>query len=306
MAYSLTTASNLDDVCAQIKAFAIANAGFADAGSATVSGKTLYRLSKGGIVWHFIQYTSGNNIGCYMAYSNQSSLNAVSSAGQDLNTYMSAFAFPGPYPNLYLYTEGTCVHAVLELTTGIFNHISFGDITKTETFTGGQYLTAGYYPGTFGSPAQYYDVTSPYQNPTFVGNFHGYNGTHGQSFVRAVPASGALNDYRDFARAGVAANSQKAGFSGPDGMLTNLLRDSPNNATLRTPLFPMYVSLLEPVSGLLRMSGYIPGVRVIPNEMVDPASIILTDWQCFPHTQKNASTLIVAPCGNYGLAYKRA
>lgn len=307
MAYSQTTASSSADVISQFCTFAIANAGFADAGTVTIGSRTLRRISKGGIYWHFIPFATGNGIKAYMAYSAQSSEDAVSSAGQGYSTYCSCWAFPGPYPTLYMYAHSGCVHVAIELTNGIFNHLSFGNITKTDTFTGGEYLTGGSYQNTYSSPAQYYSVGSSQQAAVFAGQSQGYSYSNGFGYMRAVKPAGPYNNSQDFAPIGASSDyALRCAFSAVNSMLERLLRDSPNTATLRTPLFPMYVSLFDSASGLYRLSGYVPGVRVCGNKYVDPAEIVLTNWQCFPLTQKDASALICAPCGNYGLAYQRA
>jgi hypothetical protein len=311
MAYSLTTASSLQDVISQMHSFAVANAGFADAGDISLSGgRTLKRLSKGGIYYHLAPHATLNKIRGYMGYSARSTdvPASTTSDSQPYDTIMSAWAFPGPYPSLYLYSEGTCVYAVVELTNGIFNHFAFGKITKTDTFTGGEFMTAGHYDTQFtqASIQYYYPVDSGNQHAAYQGSNISAGQSSGAGFVRAAPAAGAFNDYRDFAGLGFLLNNQRAGMSGPNSITDRLLRDSPNAATLRTPIFPMYVMILDPSPNLYRLAGYLPGVRACPNRYVDPAELILTDWQVFPLTQKNATGLICAPCGNYGVAYKRA
>lgn len=309
MSFSLTTASSIVDVISQLHAYAVAHAGFSDAGDVTVSGsRTMKRLQKGSVYWHFVPRSTGNGIVSFMALAARTTdVVSTTGNGQPYDTRMSAYAFPGPYPSLYLYSEGTCVYATVELTNGIFNHIAFGNIAKVDTFTGGEFLTAGCYENTFVQSGQtyFFDVTSGNQHPPFAGQL-AQGASQGAGFVRAAPASGALGDYRDFAGLGFLLNNQRAGMSGPNSMVDRLYRDSPNAATLRTPLFPMYVTILDPAPGLYRIAGELPGVRGCPNKYIDPAEVILTDWQCFPLTQKNATGIVCAPCGNYGVAYKRA
>ena len=109
----------------------------------------------------------------------------------------------------------------------------------------------------------------------------------------------------DFAQPGSVRNGQACSFSNYNGILERLYRDSPNNATLRTPLFPLYVFIRDPVSGLFRMSGTLPGVRFASISVVDPAEVILSDWQCFPLSQKFGNRVACPGTGKRGLAYKR-
>ena len=307
MTYSVGTATGTPDVISQLTAFAVTNCGFTAQADQAVSGsRTMKRISKGGIYWHFVPYASGNGILCFMSYALETTdVPGTTSTAQPYGTRMSAWSFASSFPNLYLYTDDSdVVFACVELTTGIFNHIGFGTITKTETFTGGEFITAGDCEATFVSASVTYfqDVDASTNKAVYQGQYATSGTTTGSSFLRI---SGTNSDYRDFAPLGGTLNSNRAGFSAVKGLNQEIMRDAPNAATFRTPMFPMYVAILDPVSSLYRLSGYIPSIRVVPNKYVDPAELLLTDWQCFPLTQKNATGLLCSPCGNYGLAYER-
>lgn len=308
MAFSKTSASSRDDVCAQFAAFAVANAGFVDEAPIVVSGYTMQRLSKGGIYFYLLPTASGNNIALAMSYQKVAFFPGVNNGAQELPTLMTLWAFPGPYSNLYLYSDGISVFAVVEATNGIFNHMAIGKITKTENFVGGEFVQGGYYyNGTTNNGIfTYYGPFDNQNGPYFAGgnNTHSSNAT---GFIRAVPASGQLNDYRDFAAMSYFRNNQMAqGMVSVYGWIAPLMRDAPNAATLRTPMYPMYIAIRNPASGLFRISGYVEGIRVVPMKYTDPSEIIYTDWQAFPLTQKDGSSLSCPDSGNWGLAYKRA
>lgn len=307
MSFSLTTATGIPDVISQFHAYAVANAGFVDAGDIVLAGpRTMKRLSKGGIFWHFVPFATGNGIRSFMGYTAEiTDAPGVSGDAQPQPTYMSAWSFASSYPSLYMYTDDSdVVFAAVELTTGIFNHIGFGSITKLESFTGGEFLTAGEGETTFGGgPVFFYSIDSQQQHAPYVGQYANVIANAGAGFMRI---SGTNTDYQDFAGLGVTFNTNRAGMNSVHGISDEVFRDAPNEATLRSPIFPMYACILDTVTGLYRISGYVPNIRLCPNKYLDPAEIILTDWQTFPLTQKNASGLLCAPCGNYGLAYKRA
>lgn len=307
MTNTVTTATGIPDVISQLCAFAVTNAGFAAETDAVVSGsRTMKRISKGGIYWHFVPYASGNGILCFMSYTLETTdAPGTTSTAQPYVSRMSAWSFSSSFPNLYLYTDdSSVVYMCVELTTGIFNHIGFGSITKTETFTGGEFITAGDCEATYllSSVTYFYSVELSTNRPVYSGQYTNKSVGSGLSFLRI---SGTNSDYRDFAPLGTTLNSNRAGFSGVQGLNEEVLRDAPNEGTLRTPMLPMYVCVLDSVSSLYRLSGYLPNIRVIPNKYVDPAELLLTTWQCFPLTQKNATGLLCSPCDNYGLAYEK-
>ena len=49
---------------------------------------------------------------------------------------------PGPYTGYHFFTDDTTqyIHCVLEVSPGVYNHLSFGTIDKIGTWTGGQYF----------------------------------------------------------------------------------------------------------------------------------------------------------------------
>lgn len=308
MAYSQTTASSLTDVITQIIAYAVANAGFTDEGSATYSGSTKYRMSKNGIYWTFYtDYTSGfYRIRVRMSYSISGIALPTNANGQWDNTIMSAWGYGGPYPNLYMYSDGLTVHSCLEVTNGIFTHLSVGNITKTDTFTGGEYCAGNYYERKYGSGTTYFYWDDAYGSPLFSGGWNTRSGTSALSFVRAVKPTGATNNEADFAAFSYWRNDQHAQGVFMGGPCDYLMRDAPNTATLRTPLFPSYIFIRDQVTGLYRSSGYVEGMRLVQIEYLNPAEIILNDWQVFPLIRQEGDSINAPVSGTWGVAYKRA
>lgn len=318
MAFQQTTASSLDDVISQICAFAVANAGFTDNGTTTVSGYTVRRISKGGIYWSFRPDQS--NIGaagislyhifCRMSYNITSGATPTSGNGQREWTAMSCWNFPGPYPTLYLFTEGNAVHAVLELTTRVFNHISFGKIIKTDTFTGGEYICANFCNYRSSNLYQFdnsYTYTFNCGDGDAVGTNTGSPNTNAgyAQYLRSVKTTGQTGYEPDFCEYGYYRNNQAVIGSGIGGICARLFDDTPNVATMRSVLLPQYVFVRNDSTGLKRISGYIPDVRLVPMTYLDPGEIILNDWQVFPFIAKESNNSNYPGSGKYGLAYKR-
>lgn len=325
MAFQQTTATNVDDICAQIATFAVANAGFTNAGTTTVSSKVVQRLSKGGIHFHFGANPTGNNLKFQMGYALVAGAWPTTANGSQYFGLMSCQAFAGPYTNLFMFTDGNVVHVVVELTNGIYNHFAFGSITKTETFVGGEFMTAGFYSyissGTYNA---YVNMTSG-NEPPFVG--YNNSGLYSQStsYMRNIEGT-QYNDQRDFAPIGrtttyTGGTTQRCSMSGPsnnniqsgmgaaDGtssMNDPFIANEPNTATMRAIMHPNYVFTYNAANGLWRLSGHIPSMRVLNMNSIDEKELIYTDWQVFPLAQRNGSAVNTVNTGQAALAYKRA
>lgn len=331
MPYQLTTASGPADVIAQIVAFALDN-GFSDEGTTVVSDNnftparsvTLTRIKRGSIYWTFrvdpratSTPTPEYAVNCRMSYSIASGAYPTETNGQEGWSVMSLWGFPGPYPNLFLYCDGVtdAIHVALELASGIFNHMSFGMIEKTETFTGGEYITAGQLewkspvaPFLYPTEDNLEVATNhPFLNGSNIPDSSGYTSSPGTgaNYIRSILAAGAANNKNDFAMCGVYKNGQSASMCGYKGMQESVLKATPNSPTLRTPLFPLYVFIRDEVSGLWRTSGLLPGMAVCSNSYVDAKEVILTDWQVFPITQRFGDRTLCPDSGKRGVAYKR-
>ena len=332
MSYSLTTASSIDDVISQVCQYAVDHAGFAWESSTTVGGRTQFRISKNGLYWNFRAELYNPLMGpawrikSYMTTVLVNLIEPTELQGQYRATMTSLWNFPGPYPSLYLFSEGTCVHMVLEVTTGVFTHMSFGAIAKTDNFVGGEYLVGNFadyrssYPNSLGQYPYLPELTNGYQSIAFLGDNGVGTATGGlpsqayhYSYVRNVLDNPPTKAYGNFATVGLAVSFavgpgtelQCAGMAGAGGMTDRIFRDAPNLGTLRSPIFPMYVTLRDPISSLRFLAGHIPNVRLCPMKYLDPGEIILTDWIVFPYIAKESNLVNYPSSGNYGLAYRR-
>lgn len=314
MAFQQTTATNQDDVCAQIAAFAVANAGFTNNGTIVVSTKNIQRLSKGGTYFYFGNNNAGNGgataslVRYRMAY-NLAATMPTSTTSQEFDAYWGFYTFPGPYTNLFLFTEGTVVHCAVELTNGIWTHMSFGHMTKTDaTIDGGAFMTASIYAYISGSiwqaPTSYQNGNVPMWLYWANGNLNRPSFPSGYMLHRrAVP----FNDYRDFAEMGVVRNGIGCFPNAAiNSAYNDLVNRTPNVGTNRSIMFTNYVALHDSVSGLQKLAGYIPGMRVLNMRNIDEKEIIYTDWQVFPFSQRNGNNVNAVNTSDWAYAYKRA
>lgn len=318
MAYTQTTASSQDDVISQICAFAVANAGFTNNGMVTYSGRNVYRISKGGIFWTFYKYsgaTAGSNgvlnhIVCRMSYSISDTQDPTELNSSYAWTFMSLWGFPGPYPTLYMFTDGSAIHVCLEVTTGVFNHINFGSIAKQDTFVGGEFIASIMweykdYQGAVPNPYLYSTMDNSYVSLQFDGAYNSKNAAVSHSYLRNVRPSGMTSGDADFAAFSVDRHSNHAYGCSYNGVVQPLIFRSPNTATLRSILLPQYVFIRDSVNGLMQLAGNVPGIRIVNMKYLDAAEVILNDWQVFPYVAKAGDRVNYPVSGDYGVAYKR-
>lgn len=344
MAFTTGTAASLTAFFAAVRSFAVTNAGFTDGGTATINGNTVHTLSKGTptIYWNF-EETVSRTIGAYtvylarcrMTYSAPSgTFNETTPTGQKRYTAFGTYGINSSFTGYYLFTDGTAVHCVLEVQTGVFQHLSFGNITKTGTWTGGEYLTAG---GTIdknsGDGVYSYRNTSA-QYPFADDNGDGFAPGTGAGFnsscfgfVRYVKTGSNQDDFAPLGRinqssavstfdeqhglaSGCRVPSVTAQGSGVDSSLyAMLLNASPNAVNFRSAMFPAIVRLRDRVAttspGFYFIAGYIPYVAIINNQNISDGEIVNTDWQVFSTIQKDGDDTVAPGSGYVGLAYRR-
>lgn len=323
MAFATGVATSIDDFLAQLVSFAVTNAGFTNEGSVTSSAgtgsRTVQRVSKSGVHWFFTRYANSMGLAAKMSYSalpNAANIDSPGGTFQSTYTDMNTWTFVGPFVGHYFFTEGTCVHAVLEVATGIFNHFSFGKVTPIGTWTGGwvggEYVTGGSYRTveTVGGVVGYRDWINTFSHRPFN------DGTDSQvnelSRIRVADTNNASN----FSTLrGPQASPFHGMFSGLDdgghynhcSVYTRLLRDAHNETTNRTPIFPGVVRLRDSASGLYHLAATVPNVGILKmTPDMNPKDLINTDWQVFPFTMRTGGDRVIAALSyEYALAYRR-
>jgi hypothetical protein len=224
-------------------------------------------------------------------------------------TGMTTWGFTGPYTGHYFFTDGTCVHAVMEVASGVFNHMSFGKVAKFGTWTGGEYLTGGWHDSI--NAGSYRDAfsgfhTRPFEddNNSSLNTIHTYVRTAGAvAAADFVPMSSVqVSPYH-----GMFVGIYHGGVYLKTAFYARLIRHAPNDATNRTPLFPGMLRLRESASNLYHLAASIPYVAFLKmSSDMNPKDIIDTDWQIFPITQRTGGNAVTAPLSfEYALAYRR-
>lgn len=324
MAFSESTAvADLDAFITALVNFAVTNAGFTNQGTTVNDTKTIYHISKGSIYWNFMHdtFTQGvtqNGMYCRMSFAKvitRANMKADNpQAGQRHFSRMSLYNQTGPFVKYFLYTDGTAVHAVLQLYTGVYTHVSFGSVTKFGTWTGGEYLSVnGSY---WHNGIEYGDWIYQRLNVLFNGpNSNLSSLTFGAQYVRHIVGT-QYDDYRDFARIGdVTVDDQQALMMNKSyhdqynegGFSYYLIEDaSPIAYNVRSPLVPIYVRILDQPTGRWRLAGYVSYASILNVSVLTGETIVENDWIVFPMIQKTGGDTALSPLSeNWGVAYKR-
>ena len=297
MATSVSTSVvNLSEFYRDLVAFAVANAGFTDAttGSTTVQGHEIFQMTKtvGG---HTPLWTFEDIDSTATHHKNSKVVMTVPGSVSSLPSYISTFGINGPFEGYWFFTEGTCVHAVLEILPGIYNHLSFGNVAKAGVWEGGAYLVTGYYGSTThigGGVYWFSNTASSYCTP-----FGGDESSVPHSNKVHVVVDGKNTIYRS-GNTGVA---ERITFFNRD---TNSHPIRTNQATLRAPLTPSYVRAKNQISGLRQLIGMIPGVCAVDMEFIIPEEVVNTNWRAFPLVSIAGNRVISPDTGFGGLAYE--
>lgn len=343
MTFAVGSSSTLDAFITSLLAFAVANAGFtaqttvqSSAGSGSVNVRT---VSKGGVYWTMHASTAqlGTTPGvyglrAYMAYGNPTAaVNVAStsvtpaqlnSTAQTRFTVMANYGFNGAYPSHWLYTDGTCVHGILQLSTGIYGHISFGVLTKHGTWTGGEYLSANCASSASGNWYNWDSTTNPTYDRTqtiFGGQYTGNMAYQAETYIRMANAGTSADFWpcsKQIYGSSITSSSlfmsvssyMNAGDSSPSHPMGAILRYAPSTSTWRTPMLPILLlrGVTSPANSAYVL-GRVPRVTVL--KMTDDmpnASLIHTDWRVFPlFSRETADTSLVAPgSNNWAIAYR--
>ena len=339
MAFETGTPTTLDGLLQDIVTFAVNNAGFTEetkisAGLPAGSTTDMYILRKGGIYWWFLgmQQTDADfgaygEIECRMMLVLPTVANMETQAdGMYRKLKVAVLNRPaGPYSNSWLYSaSGDSVSLSLEITPGVFTHMSFGNVSKFGTWTGGEFLTGetmymvNSYSASQGFGANWNSVISAYGQMAFGTGYAQNFYSQGHCAYVHHPVN-SYGDHRDFAivnggsiGASTPFFSQRARFQGVyadstsgDSLIRKLMYRSPNAYNGRAGLFPTYLTLYDETSGRYLLAGHVEGVRHIRMDLIAPKETVEVEWDVYPHFQKSGDQMVAPISGNFGLAYRR-
>ncbi len=207
------------------------------------------------------------------------------------------FQSSGPFVKHWFFADENrqVVHAVIELSANVFVHLSFGQMDKAGSYTGGQYVTSSYY----GTPR---DIADQSLAKPFGGTANSDGGKHGGCVYNDL----GFGDHRDFACFGDEIDGQLARGNGYGGIDHDMAMDEPSTIAMRAPLHPMKVFLFETNDNLYWPAGIVPGVCMMKITYLNPRDQLLNDeWRAFPLSEKNGNLTIAPNSHDWGLCYQQ-
>ncbi len=330
--------TDIDEFLTDLTAFAVANAGFTSNGKDISGTEDLYRISRTTSTvttyWGFrkntISHSSYSNIRVQsrMMLSLPTDTNFETVAdGQRLPTNMGLFDVAPVFTAYYFFTDGVSVFAVLEVTSGVFAHMAFGDITKIGTWTGGAYLTANNYQynSSLNLWRDVYNDSSHNSSPQILGSRVNLTSstTVGAGYVRYNTGAGDNKDFtklggRDHTSDGALVgasggippnyNSTRVTLSSSDCHLDiqrRLQQAAPSEATFRAPLMPPYISRQTASLTKAQPIGYVPNVASVNMYVLNNKEIVNTDWKVFALSYKGSDASVASRSDIWGIAYRQ-
>lgn len=274
------SSSDIGDFLSQMCDFAQTVAGFTRDDTDVVS--------RNGTVWTF----------------GTSSMTMVVSGETLTTTGMETHSNNGPFLNHWFFTDPNLksVHAVLETSAGLFNHLSFGSLTVFEDAPSGagEYLTVGYPSATSTTR----DIFNSYHGCSFMG----------QGLTNHINCGGVYSPLTqsDFSSNGAMAyfghtekSQQVVGTIGTASYYTEELIGGASSISQRAVLLPVYVFAFYTPSADWTPLGVADGISCVNLKYLLDKEITQDDWQVFPLSLRGNDNTLATSSGDYGYAYRR-
>lgn len=303
MAYSTGISSSISDLVTAVISFATSN-GWTSGSSWTSGSYSLVTISKNSV--HFVfQYKSDELFINTAKGVTGSGLATAQTNAVSLNCEVRPIT--GPHVGYHLFTDGVALHVAVEVATNSFTHFSFGEVTKTGTFAGGQFVTVQYAPPSATTAGQL-DILAGQVSWPFASNVVGTVQGNGVTFLSHM-------------RMDVLGTNRVHVFSGtitPDAANTcwsltwastcgrRLIEKSPNVFNGRSVIIPhTIICSTSGVTSPYYQVGSIPNAGVLNIENIAPKDLVNTDWMVFPIGVKGTTATTNINSRNFGVAYKK-
>jgi hypothetical protein len=303
MAYSEQTASSPDDIINKIAVFAVANGWTAERNTLAGANRTLTLRYATTTDYIHVYNTDTSNILILGSVTYNGATTPI------LQTQRSAPATAnigvGPYTKIYMFASATPsphIHCVIEMTGGIFRHLSFGLVDKLGTWTGGTYVDATYWNTTVGPsvPQSYNTWNSPLfdsNSPNYSYASHNFAGSMRcdiplDSRVNAWAHLTSVAPYRAYT--GLFGGTSNSSSSTGNGYLsTQFLNRNEPPFSGQVTLGAIAIEILR-VGGLYSIAGTFPNVRFLSMLRFNPGQEVTVGsdvWKIFPMARKGTTTV---------------
>ena len=330
MSYEATAAvADLDTLLDNLMDFAAAN-GFTKETTLTGTGETtdMYILSRSGMYWWFIgRSLSDGEFGSYgvidmrmqktaptVANRENVIADAPSVEGQrELTRCFLSDNTNGSYTNTYFHADSNVVHAAIELSSGVYTHLSFGVINKYGSWTGGEFLTATHVSDIASEYAAStgFSLNESYTDLIFGGN-DSANGITGYVYY-PYETQGDERDWAAFHTAAVDTEGRRvrpmATIAEATSPIGDLLAESPNTFNSRSVMLPTYLFMRDnrATVGTLKyiLIGDVTNARIVNMNLIDAGSTIYEGWVVYPQFQKSGDEFKTPITDWRGIAIKK-
>ena len=319
------TVTSLDILLDALMDFAEDYCGFTRLADITGTGRQsdMYVLQKGSMYWWFLGNSlSDAEYGTYGIIESRMMTTAPTlgnretlDLGQRKLTQTFLYDKPnGSYTNAFFYGDSSteAVHCVIEVSPNVFAHLSFGSITKSGTWTGGEYLSGSDIVIASGYSASSGFTWSDSTNRLVFGG----SGTADTNTGYLYYPYESQGDQRDWSAMHVSTSALTDGRrTRPMACVTQtsspigpLMSASPSAHNDRSLLIPAYLWVYDNrTGGSLRniAVGVIPNAALINMTNISPKAIVYNDWDVYPQFQKSGDAFDAPISGFAGVAYKR-
>lgn len=295
VAYETGSASSTADLLTKIAAFAASN-GF------TVSAVT------GGQVFHSGSIVVGVNAAATQinmrgatAFNPANAWNLQTNA--PAKTAVMSCVSSGPYVGYFAFCgdEGgqKYLHVVLELTSGKYRHLCFGQLVKSGSYTGGVYVEGV----NWSQSTSHINVPDSGLHNTVCDSRSDFTGTNHMY----IDYDSKANNFQDITNISSHSTTKCSGNTRSLSMWDSLYKAQNMKWNIRTPLFPLEYFVGRP-SALWSPIGRIPNMRYVNLRAIGPEDEIEIGgetWKCFPMVQRQdfAVANTVESSGYYGYAH---
>jgi hypothetical protein len=316
MAYQTGVSGSVGDLINAVAAFAVAN-GFESISQETIGSYTVRKLRKDGVFFNFEMGSAGTNLRLNTATGVLGTGRIEQEPGA-AKASCKVTPIVGPHVGYHLFGDGQSVHVVVELVTGVFQHFSFGFITKAGNWTSGAFVSGNNWsdqlignPSTLrpwddGYHSRHFDGRQSYGPSSSAINTSAYERAH----LRATYAGQDIADFGGGSYQGN-ANSVYINSLVKGSFLSwgyELFEDSPNAWNTRTALIPIAMiigSTYETNPANWLQVGVLPNAAGVNLLNLNPKETINSDWMVFPLCQKNGDGISYVNTQNVGMAYKK-
>lgn len=297
MAYQENSASSPADAIDKIGAFA-ASAGWTVIQN-TLSGSIRTLVLKRATSDYIQVWNDATNIWitAYIGYVAGTARTAqVGYAGSDAQANVGL----GPYTKLYLFADSAPsphVHVVVEMANGIFRHLTFGELTKLGTWTGGTFFDATYWAESWNTGYAWLINCMP------MFAWRGWNSTRNGALRVDIPDDGRANAWavldENFAfscRTGL-YDSTSNSATGHGFLVTQVYNRNDAPFSGQVTLGTIRAEITRP-GGFRSVAGTFPNVRYLSMKRYSPGqeiTVAADTWKVFPMCRKGAGQNINDP-----------